>query len=231
MVQRMTPPNAVSALRLSKEVGVSQSQLSRWLRDARSVVPMTKKPAERAVEGRPRTMEEKLRIVVEAGAIPPDELGAYLRREGVHEAELEQWRAAAKSAFEDSSPKPAGRGAEAKPSRISSESCDAKTRRSRRPRRSWSSKKSPRVLGGRGRRHRRGQREVILAMIDEAVVAGPTLERACNVVGLTERTVQRWREADVGDDGRAGSAYATGQRPDTCRAREGPGDRQRARVP
>jgi len=45
---------------------------------------------------------------------------------------------------------------------------------------------------------------VILAMIDEAVVAGATLERACNVVGLTERTVQRWREADVGDDGRAG---------------------------
>ena len=114
MVQRMTAPNAISALRLSKEVGVSQSQLSRWLRDARSVVPMAKKPPERAVEGRSRTMEEKLRIVMEAAAVPPDERGAYLRREGVHEAELEQWRAAAKSAFEDSSPKPAGRGAEAK---------------------------------------------------------------------------------------------------------------------
>ena len=114
MVQRMTPPDAISAMRLSKEVGVSQSQLSRWLRDARSVVPMAKKPSERAVEGRTRTMEEKLRIVMEAAAIPPNELGAYLRREGVHEAELEQWRTAVKSAFEDSAPKPAGRGTEAK---------------------------------------------------------------------------------------------------------------------
>lgn len=114
MVQRMTPPDAMSAMRLSKEVGVSQSQLSRWLRDARSVVPMAKKPSERAVEGRTRAMEEKLRIVMEAAAIPPNELGAYLRREGVHEAELEQWRTAVKSAFEGSAPKPAGRGTEAK---------------------------------------------------------------------------------------------------------------------
>ena len=32
MVQRMVAPNAISAISLSKEVGVSQSQLSRWLR-------------------------------------------------------------------------------------------------------------------------------------------------------------------------------------------------------
>ena len=45
---------------------------------------------------------------------------------------------------------------------------------------------------------------MILAMIDDAVAAGAGLERACDVVGITERTVQRWRDADVGDDGRAG---------------------------
>lgn len=109
----MTAPDAISAMRLSKEVGVSQSQLSRWLRDARSVVSMAKKPTERTVEGT-RTMQEKLRIVMEATALPPTELGAYLRREGVHEAELEQWRTAVKSALEDSSPKPSVRGVEAR---------------------------------------------------------------------------------------------------------------------
>ena len=119
MVQRMTPPDAISAMRLSKEVGVSQSQLSRWLRDARTVVPMAKgRRPDRVVEGTTRTAEEKVRIVMEAAAIPPNELGAYLRREGVHEAELAQWRAAvlegAKSAFESGLPKTAGRGAEAK---------------------------------------------------------------------------------------------------------------------
>ncbi len=45
---------------------------------------------------------------------------------------------------------------------------------------------------------------MILAMIDEAVAAGARRERACEVVGLAERTLQRWRDADIGDDGRAG---------------------------
>lgn len=45
---------------------------------------------------------------------------------------------------------------------------------------------------------------MILGMIDDAVNAGARLERACEVLGLTERTVQRWRAANVGDDERAG---------------------------
>ena len=42
MVQRLSAPNAISAIKLSKEVGVSQSALSRWLEVARTVEPMTK---------------------------------------------------------------------------------------------------------------------------------------------------------------------------------------------
>ena len=45
---------------------------------------------------------------------------------------------------------------------------------------------------------------MILDMIDAAVEAGARRERACEVVGLADRTVERWREADVGDDGRVG---------------------------
>jgi putative transposase len=45
---------------------------------------------------------------------------------------------------------------------------------------------------------------VILDLLDEAVRAGARRERACEVVGLTQRSVQRWTRADVGDDGRAG---------------------------
>jgi transposase-like protein len=47
-----------------------------------------------------RSAEEKVRIVMAAAALAPDELGAFLRREGVHEAELEQWRAAVLEAGE-----------------------------------------------------------------------------------------------------------------------------------
>ena len=45
---------------------------------------------------------------------------------------------------------------------------------------------------------------MILGLVDEAVTAGARRERACDVLGLTERSMQRWRRADVGDDGRMG---------------------------
>jgi transposase len=120
MVQRLMVPNAVSALKLSKEVGVSQSALSRWLLVARTLEPMTKeRPSDRAAQaGTTRSAEEKLRIVMAAAALGPSELGAFLRREGVHEAELGQWRVAAmdaaKSALDGAAAKPSSRGADAK---------------------------------------------------------------------------------------------------------------------
>ena len=45
---------------------------------------------------------------------------------------------------------------------------------------------------------------MILGLVDAAVVAGARRERACMQVGLDERSMQRWRRADVGDDGRVG---------------------------
>ena len=52
--------------------------------------------APRAVE---RTPEDKLRIVIEAARLVGDELGALLRREGIHEATLEEWRTTALEAL------------------------------------------------------------------------------------------------------------------------------------
>jgi transposase-like protein len=116
MVQRMSLPDAISAIGLSKEVGVSQSQLSRWLRVARTVGPM-KKPrrADPPLQvGASRSSEEKVRIVVAAAALAPGELGAFLRREGVHEAEVEQWRSAILEALEGGVAKGSGRTADGK---------------------------------------------------------------------------------------------------------------------
>ena len=71
MVQRMSAPNAISANRLSREVGVSQSALSHWLKVARTVGPMTKeRPSDRAVQtGSTRSAGEKIRIVMAAAAL------------------------------------------------------------------------------------------------------------------------------------------------------------------
>jgi transposase len=120
MVQRMSGPNAVSQMQLAREIGISQPTLSHWLRAARSLVPMTKdRASEAAAQGvSHRTAAEKLRIVMAAAALPADELGGFLRREGVHEAELEQWRTAVleagQVALEGGSPRAASRGADGK---------------------------------------------------------------------------------------------------------------------
>ena len=117
MVQRLSAPNAISAIGLSKEVGVSQSQLSRWLQRARTVTPMSKdRPSDRVVQASSdaRSASEKVRVVMAAAALGPAELGAFLRREGVHEAEVEQWREAMTTALEGGTTKAPSRGADAK---------------------------------------------------------------------------------------------------------------------
>lgn len=96
MVQRLVGPQATSAWALSREVGIPQSTLSRWLL-AMQTEPMTTKkeaPARPAATGPARTAEDKLRLVLAAEPLGDEERGAFLRREGVHDSELEVWRAA-----------------------------------------------------------------------------------------------------------------------------------------
>jgi hypothetical protein len=49
------------------------------------------------VQRRPeeRSAEEKFRLVLESGALTDAELGEFLRRHGIHEADLAAWREAA----------------------------------------------------------------------------------------------------------------------------------------
>src|SRR4029079_6699567 len=67
-----------------------------------------------------------------------------------------------------------------------------------------SQKKDGGALGGRGRRHGPEERQVTVANIDEAVAAGATQAAACELVGIDERTVQRWRARPDGVDQRRG---------------------------
>lgn len=107
MVERLTGPHAMSAWALSAETGVAQSTLSRWLRGAATVEPkmarrdkQKKEPPTSAKRPQDWTAEEKLALVLEAAAVPEAELGAFLRRKGVHEAQLAEWRAAATAALQ-----------------------------------------------------------------------------------------------------------------------------------
>jgi transposase-like protein len=109
MVERLSGPNSMSATALSAEVGVSQATLSRWLKGAATVGQSMSRPRDKKRRrsssaespSRPQdwTAEEKLALVLEAAAVPAAELGAFLRRKGVHEAQLAEWRETATAAL------------------------------------------------------------------------------------------------------------------------------------
>jgi transposase len=105
MVRKMLPPAKKTATALAKETGVAQPTLSKWLREARSVAVVAKGDGKKKW-----TAAEKLRVVIEAATLTEDRLGELLRREGFHEAQLRQWRAAAEAGLTEASRKKAGRG-------------------------------------------------------------------------------------------------------------------------
>ena len=93
VVQRLTGPDAISAKGLAREIGIAQPTLSRWLRQAKvGAMPKSKRPKKRRVTSR-WSAEEKLRFITESAGLSDEELGAFLRREGLHELDLKQIRA------------------------------------------------------------------------------------------------------------------------------------------
>lgn len=102
MVQKMTDPVGPSPVSLANDIGVSRSTLYRWASEV--------DPLDLAVNSEPPTFtesmqrlanmkrpqdwnaEEKLAAVLEAASLSEEELGAFLRSRGLHEAQLQQWR-------------------------------------------------------------------------------------------------------------------------------------------
>ena len=105
MIQKMLSPGGPSAYALAAESNVSQSTLSRWKRDALTLGDMGgKKPGDGKGSNRRWSVEERLRLVHEASQLSDEELGAFLRREGVHASQLEQWRETLHEAFGKQTP-------------------------------------------------------------------------------------------------------------------------------
>lgn len=92
MVQKMLPPNGRSAGALAEETGLPQPTLSRWLREAGKVGVMN-------IPGRKWTLVEKLRVLIEVSRLDESRLGEFLRREGLHEAQLKAWRVEVEAAL------------------------------------------------------------------------------------------------------------------------------------
>ena len=90
MVQRLTGKNSVSAVQLSRETGIRQQNLSRWLEEARSL-PLVGADDPKAREW---TVEQKARILAEASQLTGEQLATYLERQRVKLVDFERWRMA-----------------------------------------------------------------------------------------------------------------------------------------
>ena len=98
MVARLTGANALSAAQLSRETGITQQNLSRWLSEARS------RPLEPSCNDivSSWTVEQKAGIIARAAQLAGDRLCAYLHGEGVKLGHFMRWRLALQEAGEAS---------------------------------------------------------------------------------------------------------------------------------
>ena len=115
MIQKMLAGR--SATSLAAETGVSQPTLSRWQRGA-TLSEVGARPKRKQAAKPPRRPEdwtpaEKLQAVVDAAGMADDELGEFLRRQGLHEAQLQDWAQAASEALSNGR-KPSRRSPEAR---------------------------------------------------------------------------------------------------------------------
>ena len=133
-----------------------------------------------------------------AAGLTGEQLSSYLEREGVRLADFESWRLALEEG---------GRASASTTKRI--RQLERELARKEKALAEAAAllvlKKSGELLrGGRGRRHERGERQMMLSAIAEAQGDGARLAQACRVVCLSMRTIERWRDEPERGDGRRG---------------------------
>ena len=88
----------MTATALARELGLPQPTLSRWLTEA-MLRPMSIDEPKSPKSSKAWTPVEKLHALAQADGLEAEALGAFLRREGLHEAQLAEWRQAAQAAL------------------------------------------------------------------------------------------------------------------------------------
>lgn len=98
-VRKMSGPYSRSATKLARETGVSQQTLSRWKREADKIASMSKRKIKNQKRPNEQTPQEKLRLIVESKRLTEEELGEFLRSNGIRKVDLDRWEAEAFSAL------------------------------------------------------------------------------------------------------------------------------------
>nr|WP_240353601.1 IS3 family transposase [Cohnella algarum] len=200
----MMPPYNEPVSRLAKEIGLSETTLFKWKKAAKAqgMIPGDDVQPERW------STQEKFAVVVETASLSEIELAEYCRTKGLFVEQVEAWRDACMQA---------NGGIVSQANRLQKELREkeqenkALNRELKRKEAALAEaaallvlrKKAQANLGGpRGRMISASDREHALTLIQEAVAAGAREAAACRELGLTQRTLQRWRKQGGTVDGR-----------------------------
>jgi transposase len=105
VIKKVLSPGGPSITRLSEELGLGHCTISRWIKKSVNIRPMSRKKIQKKIPN-DRPAAEKLRLVMEAGRLADDELGEFLRRNGIHKSQLEQWESEALYGLDKSHQRP-----------------------------------------------------------------------------------------------------------------------------
>src|SRR5690606_33448125 len=192
-VRKLMPPHNRTVASLSQEIGVSEATLYNWKKQFRAkgyVVPKKSTIADQW------DAKAKLAAVIQTAAMNEAERSEYCRKHGLYPEQIDAWKAA----FEASEP------GQAAPSSKSDLAAERKKSAGRSGGAADLIKKSPGHLGHeRGRLIPLEMKQMAMVLINEAVQAGARQSKACAVLGLTCRTLRRWRAAESLIDRRKGA--------------------------
>ena len=89
MVAKILSPNAPSIEEVARKIGIHRITLSRWIKDYGNSDFMKKKSKITPHNWKP---EDKLQAVIAISTMNENEVGEYLRKQGLHSTHIEEWK-------------------------------------------------------------------------------------------------------------------------------------------
>ena len=189
LLRRMLPPNNESITKIAREEGISEQTLRNWRDKARKDGYAA--PGKDAVPDDWST-QDKFLIVVETAGMNETDLAEYARKKGLYVEQIKSWKDACMNANEGIAKEAARLNRELKDSEKECRKLEKELQRKEKAALLVLSKKANAIWGGlRGRMISAPDRENAIQLIEEAVITGASCKKACERLGITERTYYR----------------------------------------
>ncbi|WP_273181027.1 IS3 family transposase [Ferrovum myxofaciens] len=204
VLRKLLPPMNLSVAEVSRQEGISTVTLYAW----RNKVKSEGVPVPGSVKGADDwSAEAKLAVVIETAGLSEIELSRYCREKGIYVEQVRTWHQAALHGQHDAK---VSRQAERQQSREDQKRIKQLERELNRKEKALAEAAALLVLGKKsrgdlglckGRLISTSDRQEMMKLIDETVEAGARRHKACEILGLSLRTLQRWQIRP--EDGRA----------------------------